>query len=152
MCCGGIGRLQLIMGTIVFMAEIVRASDPIELDLCFKGGWVYRLWGPGESCLYVGQTRMAHPWMRISQHKSKPWWFLVKRCDYIQVFDVIDLDGCEDEQISDLHPVYNVMGIDSSHPGRGANVLKVANYLVEHIKSLGMTSDELYEELYGAQA
>lgn len=101
-----------IAASIWFMDDTIRVGDPVDLDLGFTGGWVYRLWGPNDVCLYVGQTGALHPWRRIGDHKKKVWWPLVKRCDYLQVYDIAHLGRFEGDQIAELHPVFNLAGAD----------------------------------------
>jgi hypothetical protein len=82
--------------------------DAAEWPLC-----VYRLWAADGSCLYVGQTRQAHPAMRIMSHRRRNWGEVV-RADYIQLesgADQDDLDQLEREQIQTLQPRFNQQGV-----------------------------------------
>lgn len=68
--------------------------------------WVYRLWDADGKCLYVGQHHGWHPSLRISQHRSKPWWPDVTRADYYEVTGY--LDAAERKEIKAQQPVHNV--------------------------------------------
>jgi hypothetical protein len=85
-------------------------SEPITdpIDLRQHSGWVYRLWNMYNICLYIGQTRAPHPWIRINGHRSERWWREIAKIDYIEVYDRRHLNKIEQRQIREHHPVHNI--------------------------------------------
>jgi hypothetical protein len=98
-------------------------SQPVKMELILGEtiGYVYRLWDDRDKCLYVGQTKQAHPLLRVMQHKSKSWWPDVIRVDYVEVCDLSLLDETEIRQIRDLNPVHNVRRLGYCKPEENDN-------------------------------
>jgi hypothetical protein len=71
-----------------------------------QGPGVYVLWDESRACLYVGQTRKRHPFLRIAQHARKSWWSEVAAVDFTPV-EVRVIDAFEQAQIRELNPKHN---------------------------------------------
>ena len=98
------------MGQVRNELDWLARQVPVEVSIDGLFYAVYRLWDAKDECLYVGQSRQAHPLMRIAGHKNKSWWPEVARADYIEVPELDLLDEFEAQQIRYFRPKHNIVG------------------------------------------
>jgi len=108
---------------LVMFPELAAQRDKLRNELCSEvkqlkrtrgesvslksNPGVYRLWNEDDSCLYVGQSTLCHPIIRIDQHRQKKWWGEVEKADFIPCRRAL-LDDFERYQILLLKPRFNV--------------------------------------------
>lgn len=75
------------------------------------GYYVYRLWAPDETCLYVGRVGDSGPrppQPRLNNHRrQKAWWPDVARIEFAELPDHPAVVAEETRQIWELRPIYN---------------------------------------------
>lgn len=91
--------------------------------------YVYRVYGPGDTLLYVGHS--ANVDKRMAQHKADCayWWLFHTRVATTEYPDRATAAAAEDTAIFDEHPRWNMKGRDPLHPDGYADNVDQAPWL-----------------------